>query len=171
MMQQQYVCFQPKVRMTIILKISLINFKQLISTLGYQDAAASYPECNTLWRSSCSPWYSKDTVKTTTSVCVSEYLRFKEVSDCRPMMLSGMVLMQLWYRFSVSKATRWQTSVGTSASLFFERSAERRGRNSINDTTNTDMSAWVTCTVHFELKLIITLWIFHLFPEWNKSLT
>lgn len=41
-------------------------------------------------------------------------------------MLSGMVLMQLWYRFSVSKATRWQTSVGTSANLFLERSVERK---------------------------------------------
>lgn len=60
------------------------------------------------------------------SSCARMYLRFKEVSDCRPMMLSGMVLMQLWYRFSVSKATRWQTSVGTSASLFFDRSVERK---------------------------------------------
>lgn len=53
------------------------------------------------------------------------------------MMLSGMVLMQLWYRFSVSKATRWQTSEGTSASRFFDRSAERQER-----------TKWVYYSIH-----------------------
>lgn len=58
------------------------------------------------------------------------YLRFNDLSDCRLMMLSGMVRMQLWYKFSVSKATRWQTSEGTSASRFFERSANRTKEHS-----------------------------------------
>lgn len=60
--------------------------------------------------------------------CCVSYLRFKEVSDCRMIMLSGIVLMQLWYKLRVSSATSWQISEGTSVSLFFDKSV---GRNTV----------------------------------------
>jgi len=126
-------CFQPQTKNYNDIKPLFVSLLDRLSYAQNQPFGkncfrdtASYPECNTLKspiREEKQLGFGSLPVRQT-SKCV--YLRFKEVSDCRPMMMSGMVLMQLWYRVKVSKATRWQTSEGMSASLFFERSAERR---------------------------------------------
>lgn len=41
-------------------------------------------------------------------------------------MASGIILIQLWYRFSVSSDTKWHNSVGTSVNLFLDKSEKRK---------------------------------------------
>lgn len=46
-------------------------------------------------------------------------------------MASGITLIQLWYRFSVSSDTKWHNSVGTSVNLFLDKSEKRKKREGI----------------------------------------
>lgn len=41
-------------------------------------------------------------------------------------MASGITLIQLWYRFSVSNDTKWHNSVGTSVNRFLDKSENRK---------------------------------------------
>lgn len=41
-------------------------------------------------------------------------------------MASGIILIQLWYRFSVSSDTKWHNSEGTSVNLFLDKSEKRK---------------------------------------------
>lgn len=50
------------------------------------------------------------------------YLMLRYVSICRFLMASGIVLMQLWYKFNVSRGVNNQTSEGISVKRFLERS-------------------------------------------------
>ena len=50
------------------------------------------------------------------------YLMLRYVNICRFLMASGMILMQLWYKFNVSRGANNQTSEGISVKRFLERS-------------------------------------------------
>lgn len=50
------------------------------------------------------------------------YLMLRYVNICKFLMASGMVLMQLWYRFNVSSGANSHTSEGISVKRFLERS-------------------------------------------------
>lgn len=47
-----------------------------------------------------------------------------------------MTRMQLWYRLRISRDTKWHSSIGTSTSLFLDRSTRERKEGAVSTSTS-----------------------------------